>query len=298
MTRVYLIHYQQVEWCLSAAQSVMSSDIPIRLTVVNNSPECGDELERGLPAGTEIVETRSNLGYTGGANVALGLWMVHADEFAVIASHDLHVAPSTFRTLRICAEAHPNLGVLGPQLNRADSALAPACADSATNTAVDEVSWLSGTCLLLRRACIEEIGGFDEALGSYSEDVDICWRAAAAGWMVARSKAAVASGRGSGAPEARDAAWINGVRVKRLHFGYPAAAAEFGRLAIGWGRCAIGSVHPRRTVEARHASRRRFRALSRALRDFCVIWAEPQIQVDIARSASLNVHANTHNPKA
>src|SRR5207244_6123700 len=46
------------------------------------------------------------------------------------------------------------------------------------------VSWVTGGCLMVRRACFEQLGGLDESFFLYYEDVDFCRRAAAAGWGV------------------------------------------------------------------------------------------------------------------
>jgi N-acetylglucosaminyl-diphospho-decaprenol L-rhamnosyltransferase len=42
--------------------------------------------------------------------------------------------------------------------------------------------WMLGGCLLLRRAMLEELGGFDEGFRMYGEEIDLCYRAAKAGW--------------------------------------------------------------------------------------------------------------------
>jgi GT2 family glycosyltransferase len=44
------------------------------------------------------------------------------------------------------------------------------------------VPWLTGCCLLVRRDCFDDLGGFDDDFFLYYEDVDFCRRAAAAGW--------------------------------------------------------------------------------------------------------------------
>jgi GT2 family glycosyltransferase len=46
------------------------------------------------------------------------------------------------------------------------------------------VEWATGGCLLLRRACFDQLGGLDESFFLYYEDVDFCRRAADRGWGV------------------------------------------------------------------------------------------------------------------
>ena len=41
-----------------------------------------------------------------------------------------------------------------------------------------------GACLMIRRECLDEVGGLDDSLFMYSEEVDWCWRAREAGWVV------------------------------------------------------------------------------------------------------------------
>ena len=45
-----------------------------------------------------------------------------------------------------------------------------------------EADWMLGGSLLLRRAMLDELGGFDEGFRLYGEDIDLCYRAAKAGW--------------------------------------------------------------------------------------------------------------------
>jgi N-acetylglucosaminyl-diphospho-decaprenol L-rhamnosyltransferase len=45
-----------------------------------------------------------------------------------------------------------------------------------------QADWLLGAFLLMRRAMLDELGGWDEGYRHYVEDIDLCYRAQRAGW--------------------------------------------------------------------------------------------------------------------
>jgi GT2 family glycosyltransferase len=42
--------------------------------------------------------------------------------------------------------------------------------------------WMLGAFLLMRRELLDELGGWDAGFRHYGEDIDLCYRAARAGW--------------------------------------------------------------------------------------------------------------------
>ena len=47
-----------------------------------------------------------------------------------------------------------------------------------------EADWVAGTCVLLRREALEDVGLLNEEIFMYGEDVELCWRLKQAGWKV------------------------------------------------------------------------------------------------------------------
>lgn len=47
-----------------------------------------------------------------------------------------------------------------------------------------EPAWLTGACLLIRRAALDDVGLFDESYFMYTEDLDWCTRARKRGWKL------------------------------------------------------------------------------------------------------------------
>jgi N-acetylglucosaminyl-diphospho-decaprenol L-rhamnosyltransferase len=162
-----------------------------------------DPRARFLPAG-------ANLGFGAGANVGL---RATSAEAVVVCNPDLVVEPGTVAALMAALDADPRVGIVGPKILDRNGDLYPsartfpALGDALghaflgllwpTNrfsgrykmlgwdhAAPAEVDWVSGAFFLARRTTLEALGGFDESYFMYSEDVDLCWRAARAGWTV------------------------------------------------------------------------------------------------------------------
>ena len=49
---------------------------------------------------------------------------------------------------------------------------------------VCEVDWVNGSCMMVRREAIKEIGGLDETFFIYAEEIDWCYRMKEHGWKV------------------------------------------------------------------------------------------------------------------
>ena len=157
-----------------------------------------------------LLPQTENIGFSRGNNLAMSA--ATAPVFLLL-NPDTEVSEDAIPQMLQYLESHPAVGILGPHTLNSDgshqstrrrfpslltgifestwlSALAPASIhdryfmrDSDDN-AILEVDWVQGSALMLRREVYETIGGLDEGFVMYSEELDYCHRAKAAGWKV------------------------------------------------------------------------------------------------------------------
>jgi N-acetylglucosaminyl-diphospho-decaprenol L-rhamnosyltransferase len=269
---VYLIHHDQPVWCASAARSVLASEgVEVDLTIIDNGQHGGEQLAALLPPDVRILPMASNRGYTGAANAALVDWLGGSGQLTVIGSHDLHVESDTFLRLLTLAADRPEAGIIAPALVAPEPAAGgiwkgrePRQYPPDGVTDLVEAQWASGTCLLLRRACVESVGPFDERLGSYVEDVDYGLRATDRGWKVLVLVSAHAWGLGSGSVQ-----WgwrsANVVLVNAKRSGWRGALLSLSDASRSTARGLLASVLPWRDRAQRRNSWSRAKPRSVAL---------------------------------
>ena len=164
---------------------------------------------RDVPDGVRILENPHPLTFA--ANVNLGIAST-AGEYVLVSNPDAVPAPGAVSTLIEFADAHARCGIAGPQMRWPDGSwqpsrrrfptvrgtivrrtplrrLRPPYATQREHYELDErptepaqADWMLGAFLLQRRTMLEEIGGWDAGYRHYCEDIDLCYRAARAGW--------------------------------------------------------------------------------------------------------------------
>lgn len=101
---------------------------------------------------------------------------------------------------------------------------------------VAKVGWVGGTAMMVSRACLEEIGGFDPAIFMYAEDIDLCWRATQKHWDIAITSEAEVIHHGSASSSKKNAVLgeISGlVYMWRKYHSLPESRLLFFILRVG-----------------------------------------------------------------
>ncbi|MCB0254170.1 MAG: glycosyltransferase family 2 protein [Anaerolineae bacterium] len=153
----------------------------------------------------QLIENAENVGFAQANNQG----MKRAEgEFLLLLNSDTCLLPGALQAMLAFIAAHPPVGACGARLLNADGSLQPSCQPMLTperefwrlsfldmllpratyrmaSWPVDQprqVEIIKGACLLLRRAALDQIGWLDEAYFMYTEEVDLCYRLAQAGW--------------------------------------------------------------------------------------------------------------------
>jgi GT2 family glycosyltransferase len=175
------------------------------LVVIANVPGSVDD----VPVTVRVLVNDRPRGFAANAN--RGIAETDGD-FVLLANPDAVPEPDAVAKVSVFAEAHPRCGVAGPRMLGLDGKLVPSRRRFPTirgtlvrrtplrrlrpplerqraHYQLDEdptdpvqVDWMLGGFMLLRRAMLDEIGGFDAGFRLYGEDIDLCYRAAKAGW--------------------------------------------------------------------------------------------------------------------
>ncbi len=161
-----------------------------------------DGTTAGLQArwpGIRLIQSARNVGFAAANNRAI---RESTSELVLLLNPDTRVPPGAIDRLVAHLDARPDVAVVGPRIvdgqGRAelsfgsmiapmtelkqkvlvagnDRGIAPivSIVDRMTRQ-TREVDWVSGACLLIRRADLDAVGLLDERFFLYTEDVDLC----------------------------------------------------------------------------------------------------------------------------
>ncbi|KUI39763.1 glycosyltransferase family 2 protein [Mycobacterium sp. GA-2829] len=194
------------------ATLALATDRPVSVVMADNGSTDGapEEAVQRYP-NVRLLRTGGNLGYGTAVNRAVASLEHDGDEFLIVANPDVQWGPRSIDLMLEAAERWPRAGALGPLIRDPDGSVYPsarhlpslvrggmhavvgpfwksnpwtaAYRQDHAEPSERPVGWLSGSCLLVRRAAFDQIGGFDERYFMYMEDVDLGDRLGRAGWL-------------------------------------------------------------------------------------------------------------------
>lgn len=187
--------------------------VSLEIIVVDNSSRDGtvEMLKVEFPK-VRLIVNDHNAGFTRPTNQALE---ISCGRYALLLNNDTAILPEALDRLVEFADAHKEIGICTPKVLNRDGTLQKQCRRSfatpwdlfcyfsglsslfpksslfarylVTYRGEDEthaVDAVSGSCMLIRREVLDQIGLLDERFFAYQEDADFCFRAKRAGWQV------------------------------------------------------------------------------------------------------------------
>ncbi len=175
--------------------------------VDNRSGDGSAEAAREAAPWAHVIEAPANLGFGPAVNLVAERTV---SEWLLVANADVALEPDALGSL-LAAGADPSVACVAPLLLLPDgssqhsvhpfptvpltllfnlgahhlsaSLAERLCLEGFWDPArARAVPWAIGACLLLRRAALDAVGGFDPRQWLYAEDLDLLWRLHAAGW--------------------------------------------------------------------------------------------------------------------
>jgi N-acetylglucosaminyl-diphospho-decaprenol L-rhamnosyltransferase len=197
--------------CLSSITTACAG-LQCEVIVVDSASTDGSvEMVRQLFPTTRVISCNTNVGFTRGNNLGIAQGTGH---YILLLNPDTEVQGDALHIMVSYLDQHPDIGALGPRLTFPDGRIQssrrrfPTLATTFLESTLlqqwfprnrflaryyvqdrsageeQDVDWLVGACLLLRRQAWEQIGPLDESFFMYSEELDWCQRAKAVGWRV------------------------------------------------------------------------------------------------------------------
>jgi GT2 family glycosyltransferase/glycosyltransferase involved in cell wall biosynthesis len=249
--------------CLAALPAALDGAGRWRVLVVDNaSPDDTLTVVERVAPWAEVLPQPANGGYAAGVNAGVAA-APGCD--VLILNADIRLATGSVRLLRDATE-RPGAGIAVPRLTDEAGRLQPSLRRRPTvlralgeavlggtragrfgplgELVLDPVrydnpgwaDWATGAAWLVRRACLDAVGPFDERFFLYSEETDFALRAGAAGFALRYVPAAGAVHSG-GESESSSPLWslltANRVRLHRLRYGPVRAAGMRAALLLG-----------------------------------------------------------------
>ena len=215
-TAILIVNFNSGEhlgWCL---RSIAEHEPDACVIVIDNaSTDRSEQPAASMGDRVKLRRNTTNLGFARAINQ--GLAQTHSESVLVL-NPDCRLLPGALPVLEVQLARHPDCAVAGPQMLDDDGGIQGSVrgdpdmltglfgrstlltrvfprsravrrnvrtdATSNENGVSTKVDWVSGACMLVRRAAFEAVHGFDERYFLYWEDADFCRRLRARGYTI------------------------------------------------------------------------------------------------------------------
>ncbi|MBP9656797.1 MAG: glycosyltransferase family 2 protein [Candidatus Promineofilum sp.] len=213
---IIILNWNNAPDTLACLESVFQMDYPNFSVLVVDNGSTDDSVDRIRAAypNVEILETGENLGYAEGNNIGIRHALDGRPYFILVLNNDTLVQPNLLVELVREAERSIDIGMVGPKMYFFDPPdmifAAGSMIDwhrgelvhrgiwqresqegSLFSEHAEDVDFIAGCAMLVRRQVIEDIGMLDPSYYLNFEDVEWCVRAKKAGFRICYTPSAI-----------------------------------------------------------------------------------------------------------
>ena len=199
---IVVLNYRGLDRTLDCLASLREMDLAgHRVTVVAVDNASGDGSAAAIRIQFpefELIENPRNLGYAAGNNRGVEHLLAFGVDAILVLNNDTRVHPAALGSMISLLGSRPRIGVVGcvtPVVREGGvptrvigarlSWLLGTAKLVTTADRVEDVDYLSGAAMLVRREAWEAVGGLNEDYFLYWEDADFCLRLKRNGWDLA-----------------------------------------------------------------------------------------------------------------
>lgn len=243
---VVIVNYRTAHLVIDCLHSLVQEvrSLPsVRVAIVDNDSQDGSVAKLGAAIASEgwggwatLIPSQHNGGYASGNNLAIrpALAAPNPPDYVLLLNPDTQVRPGALKTLLEYMEQHPQIGIAGSGIEEPDGTLWPIAfrfpsvlseldaglqlgfiskllsrwvVAQPMGSSPQEIDWVPGASMIIRRQVFETVGLMDEDYFLYYEETDFCLQAKRAGWpcwYVPQSRIMHISGQSTGVTGKQD----------------------------------------------------------------------------------------------
>lgn len=214
-TSIVIVNYRVKDLLKECLNSVLSSKDKMdnEIIVIDNNSEDGsvELLKREFPQ-VRLIENHQNRGFSFACNQGI---KKSSGRYILFLNPDTIFPVTGFEKMIDFMDSIAKAGICGPKMVDPQGNLLYSCRSFPTfltsisssqsllerlfpknplsrryllkdlnHSQIQEVDWVSGSCLLAKKEMLDQVGFLDEDFFIYAEDVDLCYRSRKADWRV------------------------------------------------------------------------------------------------------------------
>ncbi|MBN2146115.1 MAG: glycosyltransferase family 2 protein [Anaerolineales bacterium] len=212
---ICIVTLNAADYLRDCLHSIAENVAPLQAEIIvvdNHSTDGTLEMLENEFAGVAVIRNNQNDGFARPMNQAM---RQSQGRYLLLLNPDTLVHPGALQTLAQLLDDHPEVGICGPKVLNRDGTLQKPCRRGVSRPwatfsyvsglsslfpkskffggyllnyldedATHQVDGVAGSCMLVRRQVVDQVGYFDEQFFAYQEDADYCFQAQKAGWKI------------------------------------------------------------------------------------------------------------------